>query len=108
MTGAPAAARNAATFSSRCSHAPFSGRTAAVDAATLATTGDGRRCTITLAPLASTTGSELATPRPAATLTAARTAASVTESGMVKYGGSKGTQRGGEGLSRVPGGSAGG
>src|ERR1700689_1509058 len=90
MTGTPAAARNATTFSSRCSHASVPGRTAVVDAATLATTGDGRRCTITLAPLASTTGSELETPRSAATLTAARTAASATESGTVKYGGGGG------------------
>src|ERR1700689_1644247 len=89
MTGTPAAARNATTFSSRCSHASVPGRTAVVEAATLATTGDGRRCTITLAPSASTTGSELETPRSAATLTAARTAASATESGMLKYGGAK-------------------
>ena len=44
-------------------------------AATFATTGDGLRCTITLAPSERITGSADKTPKPAATATAALAAA---------------------------------
>ena len=75
-TGAPSAARNALTSSSRWSQSWTRGRTSGVLAATLATTGAGRRCTTMFAPSASTTGSVLLTVNRAATVTAARTAAS--------------------------------
>src|ERR1022692_2111144 len=77
-TGAPDRVRKWATSSSRWSQAATSARTAVVLAATFATTGDGLRWTITFAPSARTTGSAQATPRSAATGTAARAAAAET------------------------------
>ena len=56
------------------SQAPMPGRTAVVLAGTFATSGDGARWTITLAPSARITGSTPVTPSAAAADTAARAA----------------------------------
>jgi hypothetical protein len=59
-----------------------SGRTAAVLAATFATTGEGARRTITFAPSARTSGSVHLIPKPAAAETAARAAAAEVVKGV--------------------------